>query len=37
MKGTFGDNVGVDFVNLKDIHPLPSEKHQYIISELNEP
>jgi hypothetical protein len=37
LQGLFGDNVEVEFEFLDEIPVLPSEKHRYAISELNEP
>lgn len=35
FKGTFGENVVVDFEVLDDLPKLPSGKHQYLMSEIN--
>lgn len=37
LQNLFGDNVEVEFELLEQIPVLPSEKHRYAISELNEP
>lgn len=37
IRGTFGENVAVEFEFNDEIPPLPSGKHQYSMSELNKP
>jgi len=37
IRSTYGDNVVVDFEFPEKILPLPSGKHQYAVSELNNP
>ncbi|PWB49892.1 MAG: hypothetical protein C3F13_17835 [Anaerolineales bacterium] len=37
VRHTFGDNCTVEFKFVDEIAPLPSGKHQYAVSELNEP
>lgn len=36
FRGTFGENVNVEFEFMEKIPELPSGKHQYVLSELNQ-